>query len=240
MTAMAYLNPSSSAPIRLCPIAVSVGRKTIIILSRKGTVKQRRSITQQNINSCFTHVIVNIEYFSDFLAQSIHNIQTVAVECADERLQYILMKCWCNEFAMCAPVIAGTDEQTISKPRFEETIFVWFIDVNMTAQNNFNVNWICQENQQFWSDPHTSNVSVLFAHFHGQFQNFWEATKKVKLGKLSLRIDICVATHDCEFCWAPKEHFRETEVSAVLEFYFPFLRDDDIAARNEWAQDQWW
>lgn len=116
---------------------------------------------------------MTIKYFADFFLHTFHNIQTVAVECADEWFQHILMKSWCNQFSMWSPMFSAAYQQSIAQPWFEEAIFIWFINMHRTAQNNFNIFWMCQEDDQFWSNPNTSEICVNFTQFESQLQNFF-------------------------------------------------------------------
>ena len=74
-------------------------------------------LTQQDIDGCLTHVIVNIKNFSDFLLKAFHNVQAVAIECWDEWFQNVLMESWCDQFSVWTPMFAAADEQAIAQPK---------------------------------------------------------------------------------------------------------------------------
>lgn len=46
---------------------------------------------------------------------------------------------------MRTPMLAGADKQTVAQPWLEETIFVGFVEVHMTAQYDFDIGWMRQE-----------------------------------------------------------------------------------------------
>lgn len=62
----------------------------------KGFKASNSVLTQQDINGGFTHIIMNIEDFVNFLLHTLNNVQTVAVERSDEWFQYVLMESWCD------------------------------------------------------------------------------------------------------------------------------------------------
>ncbi|TGZ57461.1 hypothetical protein DBV15_09539, partial [Temnothorax longispinosus] len=55
----------------------------------------------------------------------------------------------------------GGDEETVSEPRLEETIFGGLVDVDMARQDDLNVARVHQEDQQLWSEPQLDDLIVL-------------------------------------------------------------------------------
>lgn len=98
---------------------------------------------------------MDVENFADFFFKTVYDVQTVAVESADERFQHILMESGSNQFAMWTPMFATADQKTVAQPWFEESVFIWFVDMHMTSENDFDIFWMCQKYDQFWSDPNS-------------------------------------------------------------------------------------
>lgn len=53
------------------------------------------------------------------------------------------------------------DEETISKPWFEEPVFGRFVNVHVTGEDHLNIAWIDQENHQFRTNPQPDDIAVF-------------------------------------------------------------------------------
>lgn len=69
-------------------------------------------------------------------------------------------------------MFAAANEQSIAQPWFEKAIFIRFIKVYRTAENDFNIFWMCKEHNQFWTNPNSGQIRINFAQFESQLQNF--------------------------------------------------------------------
>lgn len=118
---------------------------------------------------------MHIEHIANILLHTLNNVQAVAVECANERFQHVLMESWGDKFAMCPPMITAADQQTIAQPWLEETVFVGFVQVHLAAEYDFHIKRIGQEDDQFRTDPHTGDIRVLSSQLEGHFENFYDA-----------------------------------------------------------------
>lgn len=79
--------------------------------------------TQQNFYSSLGHVIVAIEFISKFFFQFLDGFSAVLVKEVNERFEDVQMESGCDEFSVGPPFLAGRDEETISQPWFEESVF---------------------------------------------------------------------------------------------------------------------
>lgn len=79
------------------------------------------------------------------------------------------MECWSDQLTMSPPMITSADQQTVAQPWFEKAIFVGLLDVDTAVQDQFNVEWIGEENDQLGTDPNASHILVGFTQFQGQF-----------------------------------------------------------------------
>lgn len=124
-----------------------------------------QSLTQQDLHSRFAHVIVTIERLSHFLGQLLDHVTRVLVEQVHEALQDVQMEGGCDDPAMGSPLVSRTDQQSLSQPRSEESVLRGLVNVNLTAQDQFNVPRVEQEDGQFRSDPQAHHsLLVVAAH----------------------------------------------------------------------------
>lgn len=55
----------------------------------------------------------------------------------------------------------GRDEKSISQPGFEESVFVGFVEINVTGKNDLYVTRINEKDDEFWSNPKLDNLVKL-------------------------------------------------------------------------------
>ena len=126
-----------------------------------------------------------VELLSYFAFQPVYEVDTVLVEERNKRLENIEMECGCYDFAVRAPFLARADEQTFTQPRSKVPsvinnllneilslsnmmkikehilpVFGWFVNVNVTAEDDLNVTWVYKKDNQFWTKKCSCNVSV--------------------------------------------------------------------------------
>lgn len=126
----------------------------------------------------------------------------------------------------------------ISQPWFEETILIGLVDVHWTAQNDFNVFWMCQKYNQSWSDPNSRQICVHFAQFQSQFQNFFINEKNTEQLHFSSSNNFCSLFYRYVFYSKHNEHCRWSEALVVQEFYCQFLRYVDFVGTHV-AMPKW-
>lgn len=131
-------------------------------------------LTQKDFNGSFRHVVMSIEFFSIFLGQFLDYVATVSIEEIDEWLQYVQVESGRDEFSVSPPFWSCADEQSIAQPGLEETVFSRFVDVHVTAEDEFDIVRICEEDNQFWSNPHLYDVLVYKRVFVHRLENFWK------------------------------------------------------------------
>lgn len=52
-------------------------------------------------------------------------------------------------------MFAAADQQAVAQPWFKETVFIGFVDMHMTAKNDFNILRVSQKDDEFGSDPYS-------------------------------------------------------------------------------------
>lgn len=81
-----------------------------------------------------------------------------------------------------------TDEQSISQPRLEEAIFRRFVDVHVTAEQQFYITWIYQEDDQLRSDPDFDDLIEVLSFLDYVAEDGWKED--------SQELDECVSNLD--------------------------------------------
>lgn len=88
-----------------------------------------------------------IEFFACFFFEFLYDFSGVSVEQVDEGFEYVQVESGGYEFSVRPPFLTGGDEETISQPRFEESVLASFVDVHVTTQNDFYIPWVDQEDK---------------------------------------------------------------------------------------------
>lgn len=70
-------------------------------------------------------------------------------------------------------MVTATNQKAISQPWLEETILIGFVEMHLAAEDNFHINGVGQENDQFRPNPHASNVGVALPELQCELQNFY-------------------------------------------------------------------
>lgn len=128
---------------------------------------------QQDVNCSFAHVVVAVKLLSNFLRESSHHVSRIVVKSGHEGLEDVHVESWCDEFAMCSPLLARADEQTVSQPRLEKSVLIRFVDVHVASKNQLHVSRIGKEDGQLVSNPSSDDVTVSIGNVHGFLENFW-------------------------------------------------------------------
>lgn len=75
---------------------------------------------------------------------------------------------WVDSLLTC------TDEQSISQPRLEETVFRRFVDVHVTAEQQFHITWIHQEDDQLRTDPDFDDLVEVLSFLDNVAEDGWK------------------------------------------------------------------